>query len=80
MVINTLGDDCLLRMRAFIPLLVNENLTYSNQVIIRKFFYFSVRSIHCVHVDTGVLFDVVGHLTQCFMTNKSSKVEGAVTY
>ena len=29
MVINTLGDDHLLRLRAIIPLLINENLAYS---------------------------------------------------
>ena len=35
--------------------------------------------MHCIHVDTGVLCDEVGHLTPFFSTNKSNKVEGTVT-
>ena len=52
--INTLGDECLLRMRAIIPIL----LTW--------IFYSWQHSIHCIHVDTGVLCDEVGHISQFF--------------
>ena len=49
------------------------------EVIKREYCYFPQRSIHCVHVDTGVLCDEVGHWTPFFTTNKSNKVEGTVT-
>ena len=48
------------------------------QAIKREFVtYQSVPYI--AHVDTGVLCDDVGHLTQFVTTNKSNKVEGTVT-
>ena len=49
------------------------------QLITREFFYFSQLSIHCVHVDTRMFCDEVGHLTPFCITNKSNKVEGTVT-
>ena len=66
MVINTLGDA------------VKDACNYStsskvrtwrilNQVITREFCYLSQRSMHCVHVDIGVLCDEVGHLTPFFL-------------
>ena len=56
-----------------------RNWRILTQVITREFCYFSQHSIHCVHIDTGVLCDEVGHLTPFFTTNKSNQVEGTVT-